>query len=156
MPTYEEWFGEQTDEVKAMIEEHNKGLLNSVKATREERDSLKNELKKLAKEVDETSEAGKQLAELRVKLESAEKKSTFLEEAVKRGVIRPTAAYAIANSESLYTEKGDPDWDKLRESVPELFKVTQAKTNAGSGTQTALPGKDLNQRIREAATKQIK
>jgi hypothetical protein len=156
MPTYDEWFGEQTEEVKAMIEEHNKGLHNSVKATRDERDALSKELKKLAKEVDENSEAGKQLGELRSKLEFAERKSNFIEEAVKNGAKRPSAAFAIASTENLFLEDGTADWKKIKESIPELFSVTNTNTNAGSGTNTALPKNDVNQRFREAANKQIK
>lgn len=154
---YEQWFGEQAEEVRAMIEEHNKGLLNSVKATRDERDALSKELKKLAKEIDEHSEAGKQLGELRAKLEQAEKKSNFIEQAVKQGVKRPTAAYAIANTENLFLEDGNPDWGKIKESVPELFTVTNTSNNAGAGTnQNALPKRDVNTAIREAANKQIR
>ncbi len=151
MPKYEDWFGEQTEEVKAMIEEHYKNLLNSVKATRDERDALSIELKKLAKEVDGNSEAGKQLGELRAKLEASERKSNFIDEAVKQGVIRPQAAFAIANTENLYTEDGKPDWEKIRDSVPELFKVSNTNNNAGSGTSNALPKNNPNQIIRDAA-----
>lgn len=153
---YETWFGEQTEEIKSMIEEHNKGLHNSVKATREERDSLAKELKKLSKEIDENSEAGKLVSDLQAKLQQAERKSTFIEQAVKQGIKRPTAAYAIAVTENLFKEDGNPDFEKIKESIPELFTVTNTNTNAGSGTNTALPKRDANQAIREAASKQIK
>jgi hypothetical protein len=155
--SYETWLESQDEKIKAGIQNHFQGLLNSVKATREERDTLSKELKKLAKEVDENSDAGKQIGELNARLAAAEKKSNFIEQAVKQGVIRPGAAYAIATTENLYTEQGEPDWGKIRESIPELFKVTNTSHNAGSGTnQAALPKNDLNTRIREAANKQIK
>lgn len=155
---YEKWLETQGEEIRKGIEAHFNGLMNTVKATREERDALSKELKKLAKEVDENSEAGKQLGELRSKLDLAERKSNFIEQAVKQGVKRPTAAYAIANTENLYLEDGNPDWTKIKESVPELFSVTNTSTNAGAGTnQNALPNKnDVNSRIREAANKQIR
>ena len=68
--------------------------------------------------------------------------------------ISPTAAYAIANSENLFLPDGTPDWEGIKASVPELFKVQNTNNNAGSGTNTnALPLRTANERIRDAASK---
>ena len=149
---YESWIGEQSEEVKAGIEEHYNGLLNTVKATRDERDALSKELKSLAKNIDENSEAGKQLGELRTKLAEAEKKSIFMEQSVTRGVKRPSAAYAIANADNLYLKDGQPDWDKIKESVPELFTPQSINSDAGSGTSKKPEG-NFNTSIRKALEK---
>lgn len=149
MPTYEEVLAKLTEEERTVLDEHNQGLLNSVKATRQERDDLAKELKSLAKKIDVDSEAGKQVGELQVRLAQAEKKANFLDAASKVGVKRPSAAYAIANSENLYTEDGQPDWEKIKESVPELFGTQAINSDAGSGTKTKVE-KNFNANIRTA------
>jgi ribosomal protein S20 len=155
--TFDKWLETQAEEVKTLIADRFSSLENTVKATREERDTFKNELKEISKKVTGDSEAGIQISELSKRLEASERKSNFIDQAVKNGVIRPNAAYAIATTENLYDDKGNPDWNKIRESIPELFKVTNTSNNAGSGTnQKALPGNSVNDRIREAANKQIK
>lgn len=148
---FEEWLNGQSEEVKNLVTQRFEALENTVKAVRGERDNLNHELKELSKKIEADSEAGKQLGELTTRLEAAERKANFIDSASKQGVIRPSAAYAIATSENLFTEKGDPDWNKIKESVPELFRVTNTNTNAGSGTQSALPKVDPNQIIRDAA-----
>ncbi|HET8669771.1 MAG TPA: hypothetical protein VFM05_03825, partial [Candidatus Saccharimonadales bacterium] len=47
--SFEEFLNAQPEEVKALYQSHNAALLNSVKATRDERDALKKQVKDLAK-----------------------------------------------------------------------------------------------------------
>lgn len=148
MPTYEEVLAKLTPEEITVLEDHNKGLVNTVKATRDERDAALKELKSLAKKIDENSEAGVQLKEAISRAEAAEKKANFLDAASKVGVKRPTAAYAIANTENLFLEDGQPDWEKIKESVPELFTAQSIKSDAGSGTNKK-PQADFNASIRK-------
>lgn len=154
---FESWLENQPDEVKELLKERFESLENTVKATRGERDNLNKELKELAKKVTEDSEAGKQLSDLRARLDASEKKSNFIEQALKQGATKPSAIYAVANAESLFTEDGNPDWNKIKETIPEFFKVTNTSNNAGSGTnKNALPKHNVNDAIREAANKQIR
>jgi len=153
---FEEWLETQDESTKTLIQERFEVLESTVKATRQERDTFKGELKDLAKKIDENSDAGKAVSELQTRLAQAEKKSNFIEQAVKQGVKRPSAAYAIANTENLFKEDGSPDFEKIKESVPELFTIINTNNNAGSGSKTALPGKSVNDRIREATNKQTK
>lgn len=153
---FDKWLESQDESTKILITERFSKLENTVRATREERDTFKKELLEISKKVTEDSEAGKQLGELRDKLEATERKANFLESAVRQGVTRPNAAYALATSENLFTDKGTPDWDRIRESIPEIFKVSNTKNNAGSGTANALPDRDPNTVIREAAKKSIR
>jgi hypothetical protein len=147
--SYETWVEKQDETVKEGINKHYEGLLNSVKATREERDSLSKELKKLSKEVEVNSEAGKLIGELQDKLSASERKANFLEQAARVGCKKPTVAFALANAENLYTEKGEPDWEKIKETVPELFTVQSIKSDAGSGTNQK-PEANFNAEIRKA------
>jgi hypothetical protein len=141
---YEKWIGEQSEEIKTGIEEHYNGLLNTVKATRQERDELSAQLKK-SKSMDEVKE-------ILVQLDGANKKASFMEQAITKGVKRPGALFSIANAENLYNDKGEPDWEKLHESVPELFGASVSSNDAGSGTNLKPQG-DTNKTIRESLSK---
>lgn len=149
---YEQWIGEQSEEIKAGIEAHYNGLLNTVKATRQERDELSAELKKLAKNVDANSDAGKQVSELQAKLAATEKKAAFMEQANLKGVKRPGALFSIANADNLFDDKGEPDWKRMQESVPELFGTVVSNNDAGSGTNQKPQG-DSNKTIRDTLMK---
>ncbi len=136
---FDAWLEEQSEETKTLVAERFSALEATVKATRTERDNLNLELKKLAKNVEVDSEAGKQLSELREKLQLAERKSNFIEQATKQGAKRPGVAFALANSENLFSEDGEPDWERIKETIPELFTVASTNTDAGSGTTTKIP-----------------
>jgi hypothetical protein len=157
--SYETWVETQGEEVRKGIETYHEqkaqGLLNTVKATREERDVLSKELKELSKKVTQDSEVGKQLGELTSRLEFSEKKSNFLEQAAKVGCKKPTVAFALANAENLYLEDGTADWEKIREAVPELFTIQSIKSDAGSGTNQK-PEANLNANIRNYLRKKHK
>lgn len=150
---YETWLETQPENVKTLLAQRFEALENTVKATRQERDTLNGELKELGKKLEKGSEAETRLSELTSRLSQAEKKATFLELAWKEGCVRPSAAYALATSENLFKEDGLPDWSKLRESVPELFRVTNTNTNAGSGTNKPVATQSPNDVIRAAAGK---
>ena len=151
---FEVFLNEQPEEVKALYETHLSGMLNTIKATRLERDNFSHELKELGKKAVKGSETDVLVSELTAKLATAEKKATFLGKANEVGCLRPSAAYALATSDNLFTEEGEPDWKKIKENVPELFKITNTKTNAGSGTHVAITSDDPNSVIRGAAIKQ--
>lgn len=148
---FETWLETQTDEVKELISKRFEALTNTVRATRDERDSISKTLKEVSKKVETDSDAGKLVSDLQAKLQASERKASFIEAATKEGVIRPSAAYTIASTENLFTEDGSPDWARIRESVPELFKVQTVKANAGSGTKTVVPDNDPNMAFRRAA-----
>ncbi len=131
---FEIWLETQDESVKTLINNRFSALETTVKAVREERDNFGRELKSLARNVDKESDAGKQLDELRNKLKLSERKSTFLEAASKQGITKPSVVYAYATNENMFTEDGEPDWARMKETVPELFKVSDVKTHAGTNT----------------------
>lgn len=135
-PEFDEWFSKQDEATQRLINERFTRLENTVKATREERDSFSTELKELGKKLEKGSEAETKIGELSNKLSMAERKSNFLIEAGAQGCLKPNAAYSIANSESFFKEDGSTDWKRVKEFVPELFRPITGKTNAGSGTNT--------------------
>jgi hypothetical protein len=72
--------------------------------------------------------------------------------AVKQGIKRPSVAYAIANADNLYSEDGQPDFDRLKETVPELFGSITTNSDAGSGTNQK-PEVNFNANIRKQLRK---
>jgi len=152
--TFEDWLEKQEPQVKELYETHSEALMNTVRATRKERDDLARQIKELAKTQAEGSEARKALDEMSVKLEVTEKKADFFEQAMKPELQcrNAKAAWLLAQASNLFDRKGNPDWDAIRAEAPELFGVNVANANAGAGTGNLPPAKkSMNDFIRQAA-----
>ncbi len=152
---FEGWLDTQDELVRDAYKKHLNGLLNTVKTTRSERDELNRQLKELLPKAEKGSEAEKLLTEFSTKLEQAEQRAAFAEEAIKPeiGCSNPKAAYALAVAEKLFDSRGRPDWISIKEAAPELFqKPLTQKTNAGNGTGAEPSNKiDMNTFIRQSA-----
>lgn len=149
--TWEAFLEAQPQEVKALYTSHSEGLLNTVKAVRDERDTFKKQLKDLAKNAEAGSEAQKQLEAMSAQLEITERRASFLEDAVKPEIEcrNPGAAWVIAKAQDLFTKNGQPDWKAIRTAAPELFGKPVANANAGAGTgQPPAAKSDMNAFIR--------
>ena len=144
---------EKDPKIKELYEQHTAALLNTVKATREERDSLKNQVKELLTKSEKGSENEKTLTETLAKLEATERRATFVEEAVKPGIDcrNPKAAYAYAVNVDAFDKRGNPDWTLLKKEVPELFGKQTPPAHGGSGTDSPPEVNDINSMIRRAA-----
>ena len=139
--------------VKAAYEQHAAGLLNTVKATRDERDEFKKQLKELLPEVEKGSKAEKTLTEFAAKLEIAERRAAFIEESIKPGVScrNPKAAYALAVSLDAFDKRGNPDWVAIKAEAPELFGKFVPNARSGEGTDEPPNLNDINAQIRRKA-----
>lgn len=149
--TWDAFLEKQPAEVKALYTSHSEGLLNTVKAVRDERDTFKKQLKDLAKNAEAGSEAQKQLEAMTAQLEITERRASFLEDAVKPEIEcrNPGAAWVIAKAQDLFTKNGQPDWKQIKSAAPELFGKVIANANAGNGTQQPpAPKQDMNSFIR--------
>lgn len=144
---------EKDPKIKAAYEQHAAGLLNTVKATREERDSLKDQLKVLLPKAEKGSELEKSLTEFSGKLEAAERRATFFEESAKPGIDcrNPKAAYALATTLEAFDKKGNPDWSTLKAEAPELFGKVTPPAHGGSGANIPIDANTINDSIRRAA-----
>jgi septal ring factor EnvC (AmiA/AmiB activator) len=152
--TWESYLESLSAELQTLYTAHTEGLMNTVKATRTERDQFKAELKKLSKSADDGSDLKKQLEAMETTLEQTERKATFMEEAIKPAVAcrNPKAAFLLAEAESLYDKRGNPDWAAIKVAAPELFGIVLANANAGNGTQNSpAPANNMNNFIRTAA-----
>jgi hypothetical protein len=152
--TWEQYIQSQPPEVKQRYEEHIAGLRNTVKSTRQERDDLAKAMRDAAAKAEKGSEAEKSLTEIAGKLEQAERRAAFFEDATtpEIGCRNPRAAFALAQAEQLFDRKGNPDWATIKATAPELFGTYQPKSNAGNGTESP-PAKTggMNDWIRTAA-----
>jgi hypothetical protein len=152
--TWEEYLEGQDEKVKALYTSHSEALLNTVKATRDERDAFKKQIKELAKNQADGSEAKTQLEAMSAQLEKTERRADFLESAMRPDVQckNARAAWVLAEAENLFDKKGQPDWASIKAAAPELFGQTVANANAGQGTQKPpSPHQNMNSFIRKAA-----
>jgi predicted nuclease with TOPRIM domain len=148
---FESWLDGQDDKVKELYQTHTSGLKSALEKERGERKDLSDQLKELLPKAEKGSELEKQLTETVGKLEAAEKRASFVEQAIKPeiGCVNVKAAYALALADDLFDKHGDPDWDELKKSAPELFRKA-GKTDGGAGGDKT-PGNDINAAIRRAA-----
>lgn len=153
--TWDEFLQGQPDEIKALYESHTTGLRNTVAATRQERDALNARLADITKALGKDPEEAKRLLEeMSSDLETATRRATFTEEAIRPeiGCANPKAAWLVAQAEGLFDSRGNPNWDAIKTSAPELFaKPRPAQANAGAGTGNPTPVTDMNAAIRRAA-----
>ncbi len=150
---WESILGTLSEDQRRLYDEHITGLRNTVKATRQERDEFAKQLKDLAGKAEKGSELEKTLGEINAKLEQAERRASFAEEAIKPevGCVNVKAAWALATAEDLFDKRGNVDWAQLKKVAPELFRKSSGPINAGSGTDNPQDKADMNSFIRRAA-----
>lgn len=151
--SWEQYLESQPEPVKALYAQHVNGLQNAVKATRQERDDLAKQVKDLLPKVEKGSELEKSLNEFTSKLEVAERRAVFAEEAARPeiGCTNPKLAWTLAQADGLFDRKGMPDWNAIKTAAPELFRKPAASGNAGAGTgNNPAPGATMDQIIRGA------
>lgn len=153
--TFDGWYSKLEDPVKDLIDDHVTGLKSALNSEREERRRLSKQLTQLSKSADEGSEFQKQLNDTVGKLEEAERKAQFLEDAHDQGISNLKLAYLAAKEEGLIKRDGSVDFLRLREVAPELFerkKTPVPPANAGTGVgQSGAVKPDMNAWLRKAA-----
>lgn len=148
------WLDGQDETIKELYKQHSEGLLNTVKATRQERDALAKQIKDLAKSQVEGSDARKALDAMGEKLEATERRAAFLEDAIRPEIQcrNPRAAWLLADAGGHFDKHGRPTWDAIKAEAPELFGAVLAQANAGAGTgKPPSPAQNMNAFIRAAA-----
>lgn len=145
---------EQQIIVKDLYDKKNSGLLASVKAVRDERDTFSKELRDAARKAEKGSQAEKDLLEQATKLDEATKRADFMEEATGQECKNAKLAYLVAKNSNHFTKAGLPDWKSIKEEAPELFGTVEkkkAKGSAGVGTDKEVKGNTINDFIRARA-----
>jgi hypothetical protein len=155
------WLKEQTDDVRKLYEQHTTGLRSALQSERTQRSDLARQLRDAATKAEAGSEAQKNLAETAAKLEEAEARASFFEEATKPeiGCTNPRLAYLAARESQAIDGKGRISWEELKGAYPELFKPKASTSapagNAGAGTGAPPAASfDMNAIIRKAAGRQ--
>lgn len=136
--TFEEWFENQPENVKALISDHEKGLKSALNAERDNTKALSRQISDLQGAAEKGSELEKQLSTLQAKLTESERHANFIDGASSAGCTNAKAAYKLAKAdEDLWKRDGSPDWDAIKETAPEFFrKPGNGSGNPGSGTNT--------------------
>lgn len=137
---FETWLAEQSDEVRTLIEQRQA-------AGADERHALEAELHELR----EKTKSGAESAQ---RMEEAERRSQFYEEAFRFGITNVKLAYLLAREEKLFDASGDANWAQLRARYPEVFSGRATPSRIGSGLRSgATPSEDIdmNAWIRQVA-----
>ena len=156
--SFDEWLTAQDETIRGLYEQHTAGLKSALQAERTQRQDLAKQLREAAKKSEGGSETQKALEETATRLEEAEARATFFEEAARPeiGCSNPRLAYLAAQDAQAIDKKGRVNWAALKEAAPELFRGKQpAPGNAGAGTQQQPPkGASMNEYIRRATGRQ--
>ena len=152
--SWETWLESQSEEVRALYEEHTSGLRSALQGERQQRSDLARQLREATAALEEGSEARTTLEQVTAELEVTERRAEFYEQATRPeiGCANVRLAYLAAQEIDAFDRRGNVNWERLKEQFPELFKQTRAPAgNAGTGTQ-ASPGGDggMNAIIRRA------
>jgi hypothetical protein len=152
---FDEWVAEQPDHIKSGLTQHTAALKNALESERTQRKEFSKQLRDLTAKAEKGSEAEKTLGEMSTRLEQAEQRAAFYEEAGRAEIAcsNPRAAFLVASAEGLFTKRGDPDWPAIKAAAPELFgRKTTPPGNAGSGSNgPPAVGGDMNAFIRAAS-----
>lgn len=153
-PNFDDFYKGLEESQRKVIDGHVSGLQSALKSEREEKKDLVSQLREATGKLEKGSEAEKKLSDLTLQAEQAVKRATFVEEAIRPeiGCANPKAAFALASAEDLFKKDGNPDWDAIKKSAPELFRKGGGRGNAGEGTGGEPPAKvSMNEWIRNAA-----
>lgn len=157
-PTFDDWLGGQSADIRTLIEGHTAGLRSALQSEREQRRQFERELREAASQLEQGSAARTRLEEINQNLDTAERRAAFYESAHASGVTNLALAWlAVQQDPEMSDRRGNVDMARLREKFPELFGRQAAPAgNAGSGTQTApASGASMNNFIRAAAGRPI-
>ncbi len=151
------WHDALPKEAQELIATRESGLKTALDSERDARKDAEKDLRAVAKDLEEGSEAQKKVLTLADDVAEGTKKADFYEDAHKAGVSNLKLAFLVATDEGLFDKRGNANFDKLKEGFPELFgKKRVVDPNAGDGTDTLPDGqkKGMNEYIRDAAGKQ--
>ena len=155
--TWETFLQQQSDEVRGLFDGHVTGLKSALASERDQHKDLAKQLREATEKLDKDSDARKELEALSGRLEVAEQRAAFYQDAAKPeiGCANAKLAWLAAQEIEAFDRRGNVNWDALKKAFPELFR-TGGSGNAGSGTGgggNPPGGVDMNSMIRRAAGK---
>jgi len=154
--TYETWYAALDEAPKTLMDTHIAGLKSALNSQSEQRKALAKQLRDATGKLEKGSEVRKSLETMTAKLEIAEERLQFFEDAGKPeiGCSSPKLAYLAAKEGDFFDGRGNVNWTTLKENYPELFvkpKLAPASAGAGAGQTGGVKGTGMNAFIRAAA-----
>lgn len=152
---FEDWLKSQPVEIQESYKKHTSGLLNSVRASRRERDEYSEQLKEALKKVQAGSELEQQLRQLQKSLEESKRTEVFFDDALRPeiGCSNPRGALFVAKAGDLFGKDGKPLWDEIKKIAPEFFiqkKSEPQRFEGGKGMESGVKP-SMSDLIRKAA-----
>ena len=116
---FDSWFGKLPPHEQEGLDTHVSALKNALESERSQRKEFSKQLRDLTAKAEKGSEAEKTLGEMSTRLEQAEQRAAFYEEAGRPeiGCSNPRAAFLVASAEGLFTKRGDPDWPAIKAAL---------------------------------------
>ncbi|MGB4801564.1 MAG: hypothetical protein WBV59_02830 [Anaerolineae bacterium] len=153
--TFDDWFGGVDDATKALVDQHVRGLKSALDAERADRKAAEKALRDTASKLEAGSAARVDLEAQAERVAATERRASFYEVAHAAGVADLKLAWLAAESSNLFTRRGEPDIEALRQQHPALFgapTAPRAPGNAGAGAgQAPTPARSMNDFIRASA-----
>lgn len=142
--TWDDWYDEQPEDVRGLLEDHTKGLKSALEKERDQAKTLSKQLKGLSGKLEEGSAEREQLEALTSEIEAANARADFYEQASDPaiGLVDAKAAWVLIQADpDTYTRRGKPDFAALKEAHPGLFSqaAPTPRGNAGSGARKPSP-----------------
>jgi len=152
-PTFETWYTGLDEQGRGLVDGHVMGLKSALATERQNRADLSKQIKDLAAKAEKGSELEQRLNEASTRLEAAERRANFAEDAIRPeiGCSNIKVAYALAVAEGMFDSKGRPDWAGLKTAAPELFRKPGPGSADGGAGHNQTPRMDMNMIIRRAA-----
>ena len=141
-------------EAQKLISDRESGLKSSLSTERDARKGLEKDLKAVAKDLKDGSEAQEKVLKLADEVAAGTLKADFYEDAHEKGVVNLKLAYHIVEKDDLFDSRGNVDFKALKEDYPELFvKSKPPPADGGEGTGSRLPSSkvSMNDLIRAKA-----
>ena len=153
--TFDDWYQAADDATKALLDQHTRGLKSALDAERTDRKAAEKALRDAAGKLEAGSAARVDLEAQAERVAATERRASFYEVAHAAGVTDLKLAWLAAESSNLFTRRGEPDIEALRQQHPALFGAQTAQRapgNAGAGAgQSPAPNRNMNDYIRAAA-----
>ena len=150
---FDTWLGEQSDEVKTLLDTNTSGLKSALESERGSRKDLEGDIRDLAKKAEGDQKIA--LEGMADNLEKADHKTAFYESAHAAGVSNLKLAYYVANDDELFDRRGNVNFETMKTEYPELFggKKGTVKSGAGDGNNNNREGAafSMNEMIRKKA-----
>ncbi len=152
-PDFDTWYNGLDTAQKGLVDNHVTGLKTALQSERTERSNLARQISDLQKTAAKGSDLEKQLTDLQNTLALTERRAAFAEDAIKPevGCTNVKAAYALALADDLFDRQGRPDWVRIKQAAPELFRRAGAGSADGGAGNGQPPKLDMNTIIRRAA-----